>query len=407
MGVAEKIKEIEAEMARTQKNKATEHHLGSLKAKLAKLRAQLLEGESGGSSGPGEGFSVRRYGNARVALVGFPSVGKSTLLSMLTETESQDAAYEFTTLTCIPGVIHYKGTKIQLLDLPGIIEGAAQGRGRGKQVIAVAQSADLILMVLDAGKEKGNRHREILERELYSVGIRLNQRPADIYFKEKPGGGIKFNSTVSLTKLGDEPERVVRTVLKEYKINNCEILFREDATVDQLIDIIQGNRQYIRCLYIYNKIDVTTIEHIDGLSRQDHSLVISCSLELNLDYLLQRMWDELGLVRIYTRRKGSTPSFDDPIVLTAQRGGTSVQSACLHIHKDMIEHFKFANVWGTSTLYSPQRCGLAHVLHDEDVIQISVKTESEQRRDKNFVVKVQELYDKYHEQKKKKKKLKS
>jgi len=60
-------------------------------------------------------------------------VGKSTLLNELTETESEAAAYEFTTLTCIPGIIHYKDTKIQLLDLPGIIEGASQGKGRGRQ----------------------------------------------------------------------------------------------------------------------------------------------------------------------------------------------------------------------------------------------------------------------------------
>lgn len=65
---------------------------------------------------------------------GFPSVGKSSLLTILTGTESEAAAYEFTTLTCIPGVIHYNDAKIQLLDLPGIIEGAAEGKGRGRQV---------------------------------------------------------------------------------------------------------------------------------------------------------------------------------------------------------------------------------------------------------------------------------
>lgn len=103
---------------------ATEYHLGLLKAKLAKYRAQLLEPSKKGEKG--EGFDVLKSGDARVALIGFPSVGKSTLLSTLTKTESEAANYEFTTLTCIPGVIEYKGANIQLLDLPGIIEGAAQ-----------------------------------------------------------------------------------------------------------------------------------------------------------------------------------------------------------------------------------------------------------------------------------------
>jgi len=83
-------------------------------------------------------------------MIGFPSVGKSTLLTKLTGTESKIAAYEFTTLTCIPGNIYYKGSKIQLLDLPGIIEGAKDGKGRGRQVIAVARTCNLICIVLDA-----------------------------------------------------------------------------------------------------------------------------------------------------------------------------------------------------------------------------------------------------------------
>ena len=83
---------------------------------------------------PRAGFEVSKSGDARVGLVGFPSVGKSTLLSKLTGTDSEAAAYEFTTLTCIPGNVYLNGTKIQLLDLPGIIEGAAHGKGRGRQV---------------------------------------------------------------------------------------------------------------------------------------------------------------------------------------------------------------------------------------------------------------------------------
>eukprot|EP00911_Craspedida_sp_UC1_P001723 UC1_evm1s1311 len=150
-------------MARTQKNKATSAHLGLLKARLAKLRRELIT-PTGGGGGGGEGFDVAKTGDARVGFVGFPSVGKSTLLSNLAGVYSEVAAYEFTTLTTVPGVIRYKGAKIQLLDLPGIIEGAKDGKGRGRQVIAVARTCGLIFICLDVMKPLG--HKAKIEHEL-------------------------------------------------------------------------------------------------------------------------------------------------------------------------------------------------------------------------------------------------
>ena len=273
----ERIKDIELEMSRTQKNKATSSHLGALKARLCKLRSELLNPPTAAGSGPGEGFDVVKYGHGRVALIGFPSVGKSTLLSQLTGTESEAAAYEFTTLTCIPGVIHYNDAKIQLLDLPGIIEGASEGKGRGRQVIAVAKSSDLILMVLDACKSEAANsryaHKDILTRELEAVGLRLNKKPPGIYWKKKKAGGVQLNSTVpgGLTKID---EKTVIRVLQEYKIHHAEVLFREDCDVDQLIDVLEGNRKYVRCLYVYNKVDALTIEEVNTLSRRPDSVCI-------------------------------------------------------------------------------------------------------------------------------------
>lgn len=364
MGILEKIADIEKEIAKTQKNKATEYHLGTLKAKLAKYRGQLLE-PTGKKGEKGEGFDVLKSGDARVAMIGFPSVGKSTLLGTLTKTESATASYEFTTLTCIPGVIEYENANIQLLDLPGIIEGAAQGKGRGRQVIAVARTADLVFMILDATKP--DVHRNLLEKELESVGIRLNQRPPNIYFKQKKAGGVSFNSTLNLTHID---EKLVQMILHEYKIFNAEVLFREDATADQFIDVIQGNRKYMNCLYVYNKIDQISLEEVDRLARQPHTVVISCEMKLNLDYLLFSLWDHLSLIRVFTKKPGHPPDFDDAIIL---RSGVSVKHVCHSIHRTLEAVFKYALVWGTSTKFSPQRVGLTHIMHDEDVIQIIKK----------------------------------
>jgi uncharacterized protein len=55
----------------------------------------------------------------------------------------------------IPGVLEYEGARIQLLDLPGIVEGAAMGRGRGRQVISVAKTADVIIIMSEFGRFRG------------------------------------------------------------------------------------------------------------------------------------------------------------------------------------------------------------------------------------------------------------
>ncbi|ODM94275.1 Developmentally-regulated GTP-binding protein 2 [Orchesella cincta] len=364
MGILEKISEIEKEIARTQKNKATEYHLGVLKAKLAKYRSELLAPSKKGGD-KGEGFDVLKSGDARVALIGFPSVGKSTLLSTITTTQSECASYEFTTLTCIPGVIEYKGANIQLLDLPGIIEGAAQGKGRGRQVIAVARTADVVLMMLDA--TKGDVQRLLLEAELEAVGIRLNKQKPNIYFKVKKAGGLSFNSTCPLTRMD---EKLVQMILHEYKIFNAEVLFREDCTADELIDVISANRVYMPCLYVYNKIDQISIEEVDKLARRPNACVVSCNMKLNLDYLLEMLWEKLSLIRVYTKKPGEPPDFAGGLIL---RRGCTVEHVCHSIHRTIAQHFKYAIVWGTSTKYSPQRVGLHHIMNDEDVIRIVKK----------------------------------
>lgn len=366
MGVVEKIKEIEEEMARTQKNKATEYHLGLLKAKLARYRAQLLEPTT--KSGPaGTGFDVQKSGDARVALIGFPSVGKSTLLSKTTHTASEAAAYEFTTLTAIPGVIEYKGARIQLLDLPGIVEGASQGRGRGRQVVSTAKTADLILIMLDATKSE--EQRRLLEFELDAVGIRLNKTKPDIVFKKRTTGGITFNTTVKLTRTD---EKTIRTILAGYKLHNCDVMIREDITTDEFIDVLIGTRKYIPCLYVYNKIDSISLELMDKLGRQPNTVVISCEMDLNLTYLIDRIWDDLRLVKIYTKKRGDHPDLSDPICL---RKGATIEDVCNGIHRSLAPNFRYGLVWGKSSKFSPhaQKVSLAHQVQDEDVVSIFTK----------------------------------
>lgn len=363
--ILEKIAAIESEMARTQKNKATAGHLGLLKARLAKLRRELIT-PKGGGGGAGEGFDVAKTGDARIGFVGFPSVGKSTLLSTLAGVYSEVAAYEFTTLTTVPGCIKYKGAKIQLLDLPGIIEGAKDGKGRGRQVIAVARTCSLIFIVLDVLKPLG--HKRLIEHELEGFGLRLNKQPPNIHFRKKDKGGVNLNAMVPQSELDTD---TVKTILSEYKIHNADITLRYDATSDDLIDIIEGNRIYVPCIYLLNKIDQISIEELDVIYKIPHCVPISAHHRWNFDDLLERMWEYLKLIRIYTKPKGQLPDYNSPIVLHADH--TSVEDFCNKLHRTIAKEFKYGLVWGASVKHQPQKVGKDHVLDDEDVVQIVKK----------------------------------
>ena len=96
-----------------------------------------------------------------------------------------------------------------MLDLPGIIEGAKDGKGRGRQVIAVARTCNLIVIVLDATRPM--MHKKIIEHELEGFGIRLNKSPPEIDFKRKDKGGILISRSVETTKISDE---VIKAILK-------------------------------------------------------------------------------------------------------------------------------------------------------------------------------------------------
>ena len=362
----DKIKDIEAEMAKTQKNKATSFHLGQLKAKLAKLKKELLTPQGGGG-GAGVGFDVARTGVASVGFIGFPSVGKSTLMSRITGQHSEVAAYEFTTLTTVPGQVLYNGAKIQMLDLPGIIEGAKDGKGRGRQVIAVAKTCHLIFIVLDVNKPLTDKR--IIEKELEGFGIRINKLPPNIKITKKDKGGISVTSTISLTHI-DHDE--IRAVMSEYRMANADVSIRCDATVDDLIDVLEARgRAYVPVIYALNKIDAISIEELDLLYRIPNACPISSEHGWNVDELLEQMWEKLQLRRIYTKPKGRLPDYTAPVVLRST--ACSVEDFCNAIHKTIVEQFRIAIVYGRSVKHQPQRVGLTHLLEDEDIITIIKK----------------------------------
>lgn len=157
----------------------------------------------------------------------------------------------------------------------------------------------MILMLLDA--QKGEEQKLKLTLELETCGIRMNKEPPRITLKAQKTGGVHFHSSVTLTKID---EKMVKNILQEYRIHNAHVKFNGDYDVDDLIDVIEGNRKYLRCIYVYNKIDTISIEEITEMVKDSQNACISVQMNLGIDILLDKIWEQLGLVRIYTKRTG-------------------------------------------------------------------------------------------------------
>src|SRR3989339_634442 len=331
-----KVKELEEELSTTKYNKKTQGHIGLVKAKLAKIKEEYQR--KAAAKGKGEGFSVKRSGDATAIIVGFPSVGKSTLLNAITNANSPVGAYAFTTLTCIPGLMEYNHSKIQVLDVPGIVEGAATGRGRGREVLACAQSADLVLIIVDVFSPE---HLKVVKQEIYDTGLRLNQKPPQVKIARRLRGGIDLGLTVKLTKVTEE---AIKNILKEFRLENSSIVIREDITDDQLIDAIEGNKKYVPAITVLNKIDMVDeeeLERVKTIVKPD--ICISAELKTGTGELKDLIFKKLEFIRVYCKEAGKKADMGVPLIM---RKSNTLRDVCTKLHKDFVSKFRFARVWG-------------------------------------------------------------
>ena len=344
--ISEQIDKIEKEIRETPYHKGTEHHIGKLRAKLSKLKDKQIESIQKGGGGGG-GYAIKKQGDATVVLIGPPSAGKSTLLNKLTNARSKIAPYEFTTVSVIPGMMEYKTAKIQILDVPGVIEGAEKGKGRGREVLSVARGADLLLIMCDV--ERAGSFDKITS-SLDKVGIRINRKPSDITIEKRLKGGIIIHSNIKQ----DLDIQTIKGIAKEFGLANAEITLKEKFTLEKIIDAFSKNRVYIPAIYVINKIDLRIKTNL--ASRQTNYVAISSLENIGLDGLKELIWETLGFISVYLVRPDQEPSFQSPIVMKINN---SLSDVAEKLGTEFSEEKKKAKIWGKGAKFPGQEVSLS------------------------------------------------
>ena len=353
--IQKRIADIEKEIQTTPYHKGTEHYHALLRSRLVKLKDQQIE-KSTSKSGGGGGFAVKKHGDATVVLVGFPSVGKSTLLNSLTNAQSPTAEYAFTTVSVIPGMMKYKGAYIQILDVPGLIEGAAEGKGRGREVLSVIRSADLLVIMAEAGKE--DQFKRITD-ELYKNGARINDTRPNIKITKTVSGGMRVNQTTKQ----DLDRQTLISIAKEFGVINAEVTLMENLTIERLMDCFARNRTYVKGLHVINKIDKAepnkkTLQEL-GIGEY---VGISGDKGIGLDELREALWKKLGLTRVYLRRPGQATDFEDAMIM---HEGDTLDTVMHKIGNEFSEGVKEVKIWGNGARFEGQKVSLSTPVQDQ------------------------------------------
>jgi len=339
--VNEQIAAVEKELRELPHHKATDHHIGRLRAKLARLKEREIEAGSR-KGGGGGGYSVKKQGDATVVLIGPPSAGKSTLINLLTNAQSRVAPYAFTTVSVIPGMMEYKSARIQILDVPGLIEGAEEGKGRGREVLSVARGADLLLIMSDPKRTAAiGRIIDALEKN----GIRINKTPPLVDIEKKMGGGLAIHSNLKQ----DLDNETIKEIAQEFGLKNGEITIKEKLNMERAIDAFSANRVYTPALFVLNKADTVK-------SKKENYIYISAQSEMGIQSLLEEIWQRLNFIRVYLVKREEEPNYDNPMIM---RQDQTLKDVAEKIGSEFAQLHSKAKIWASGSKFPGQEVSMA------------------------------------------------
>src|SRR5215218_1610016 len=172
-----------------------------------------------------ETFAVRREGAAQIAFVGAPNVGKSSLLQALSNIQIKTGDYAFTTTRPVPALTRIHDVLVQLVEIPGLISGAAQGRGGGRALLGVLRSADAIVYCQAADAPLGEL--DVVRREVAAAGIEKQAVIAATKCDEAPPFSDPELDVVAVSVLDDDSLDLLREAI--WRLTGLVRVFSRDG----------------------------------------------------------------------------------------------------------------------------------------------------------------------------------
>jgi len=307
--LTEKIALLEELISTVPKHKGTDKLRADLRRRLSKLKAAAQTRKKVGRHlSP---FSIEREGAGQAVVVGPANVGKSSLVATLTNANPEVSPVPYTTWTPTPGMMPVEDIQVQLVDTPPLTRDYVE-----PEFLDLIRRTDLVLLVVD-----------------------LQTDPVQ-----------QLEDSIAL--------------LEEHRIvPRC----REDRCGEH------RRLTFVPLLVLANKYDGDDAEELfelflELLDEEWPIIPISAATGYNLDRLKQAVFEQLEVIRVYSKAPGRPPDLDVPFVL---KRGSTVEDFAAKVHQDFVENLKAARVWG-STAFDGQMVPRDYVLHDGDIVELRI-----------------------------------
>ena len=366
---AEKIRLMREFISLVPKHKGTSNLLANVRRRIAMLERELERRRARRRGGYG-GFSVPKEGAGQIVILGPTNVGRSSLLVSLTGAKAEVSPVHFTTKRPVVGMLQYQDIQFQLIEAPALIEGAAEGRMDGPQVLGLARNSDGLILMVDLSSDPAGQ-LSMLRSELGRAGIMIEKPEGEVEITRRSGGaGIQL---IGNGVLVDCTVDDVRRLLRNYRISSALIKIRGRVTLSDIEDSLFSSLVYKPTIIVANKLDVEgaeeSLNRLMGLMEGSEIpiLPVSCRDGRGLDGLGDSIFRMLRIIRVYSKEPGLKKPSPKPLVIDE---GSTVIEAAKRLHSELYKRFRYARVWGPSAKYPGQRVGPAHILMDGDIIEI-------------------------------------
>lgn len=368
----ERLQRMQEFLSLVPKHKGTMKLRGQTKKQMAILRKEIEEKKRRKAGKGGPKFFTEKEGAAQIVLIGLTNVGKSSLLSAVTNAKVEVSSNPYSTREPVPGIMDYQDIQFQLVEAPALMEGSAEGRAWGLQTLALARNADGLILMVDLSQDPIEQLSLTLS-EMEKARILVSKPKGRVEIERKfMGAGLRI---ILIGRLVNCTMRDVEELLRSYRVADAIVRISGETTLDEVEDAIFESTIYKPAIIVANKIDlegsVANLKLLESyVDDKLPILAVSSENKCGLQKLGENVFNVLNIIRVYTKEPNEKKFSKKPFIL---KRDSTVYNLAKSIHSDFSKKFSFAKVWAKRLVFSPQKVGSAFVLEDGDIVEIHVK----------------------------------